>query len=64
MKLIWKHEASNGPTDGVVMGNARITNLDDEFKLVFRARVEAVYPYTFRTYLSQVVIGRVVVQAS
>lgn len=62
-KTIWENYASS-ETNGVVSSRAALGNLKGPFHLVFQAEVEANYPYTSRTYLSQVVVDRVLLSAA
>lgn len=59
-KEVWENFASS-KTNGVVWGQAQLSGLMGSFYLIFQAEVEAVkdYQYSFRTYLSQVVVDHV-----
>lgn len=57
-ELIWSNTAHH-PTNGVVKVKVPLKNLTDKFRLLFQAHVTANYQYTFRTYLSQVIIDKV-----
>ena len=56
---IWENHARS-ETNGVVSTRAQLPQIRGAFRLIFQAEVEANYQYTSRTYLSQVVVDRVV----
>lgn len=60
MEEIWSNKASV-QTNGLVTSQAQLRNLRENFIIVFAAKVHATYQYTFRTYLSQVVLSRAIV---
>ena len=60
---IWENYA-NSETNGVVSSRAHFSDIKGLFRLVFQAEVEANYQYTSKTYLSQVVVDRVIVSSA